>query len=143
MAIAGIALLCPLFAATEGDDAGDKATFQKVCGACHTTTIAGDLKTEAEWAETVANMMSIGAKATDEDFEGVLRYLARNLTKVNVNTAPAAQIAPVLAITEKTAQALVDYRAQNGPFTSLEALKRVPGLEGARLEARKDRIAFR
>src|SRR4051794_36819042 len=99
--------------------------------------MGSDLKTEGEWAETGDNMVSLGAKGTRADFERVLRYLALNLTKVNVNTAAAAQIAPVLAITEKTAQAVVDYRARKGNFAGLEDLKRVPGLDASKLEERK------
>ncbi|HXJ40345.1 MAG TPA: helix-hairpin-helix domain-containing protein, partial [Bryobacteraceae bacterium] len=63
--------------------------------------------------------------------------------RVNVNTATASQIAPVLGVSETVAQGVVDYRARHGSFTSLEELKKVPGIEAARLLARHDRIAFR
>jgi competence ComEA-like helix-hairpin-helix protein len=41
------------------------------------------------------------------------------------------------------AQAVVDYRTAHGNFTTLADLKKVPGIDAARLDARKDRIAFR
>jgi len=137
----GIALAC--VAAAQDDPAGDKAAFQKVCGACHSTTMIADLKTEEEWADTVANMSSVGAKGTEEEFSRVMRYLARNFTKVNVNTASAEQIAPVLVIAVNAAQAVVDYRAAHGEFKTLADLKKVPGLSASALDARQERIAFR
>jgi competence protein ComEA len=123
--------------------AQDDAVFQKICGACHATNMVHDLKTEDEWIETVGNMATLGAKGTDEEFASVLRYLARNFTKVNVNTATAAQIAPVLDIAETSAQAIVEYRMQHGNFASQGDLAKVPGIDATKLESRKDRIAFR
>jgi len=140
---AGIALAILRAQVAAQDDKADKAAFQKVCGACHATTMIADLKTEDEWGETVAHMASLGAKGDDEEFDGVMRYLARNFTKVNVNTAAAEQIAPVLACSVAAAQAVVDYRTAHGNFTTLADLKKVPGIDAARLDARKDRIAFR
>jgi competence protein ComEA len=140
---AGIALLILSATVAAQDDSADKAAFQKVCGACHAITMIGDFKTEDEWGETVAHMASLGAKGTDEEFDGVMRYLARTFTKVNVNTATAEQIAPVLACSPTIAQAVVDYRTAHGNFTTLADLKKVSGIDAGRLDARKDRIAFR
>jgi competence protein ComEA len=103
----------------------------------------GDLKTEPEWIETVENMESIGAKGTEEEFDRVRRYLARNFTRINVNAATAAQIAPVLDITETAAQAVVEYRTKHGDFMNLEDLRKVPELDAAKIEARKQRVVFR
>lgn len=125
------------------EDATDRETFGRVCGACHAATMVSDLKTEPEWVETVDQMIEVGAKGTREDFERVLRYLARNFTRVNVNTASAAQIAPVLDVIDAVAQAVVDYRSRHGKYERLDDLKKIPGLNAARLEERKDRIAFR
>jgi competence protein ComEA len=128
---------------TAADDPADQATFEKVCGACHASTMVSDLRTEPEWVETVDHMIDVGAKGTREDFGRVLRYLAKNLTKVNVNAATAAQIAPVLDVSEVVAQAVVDYRARHGNFGSIEDLKKVPGLDAGKVEGRRERIAFR
>ena len=78
-----------------------------------------------------------------EEFDRVLRYLARNFTKVNVNSADAAQIAPVLGVSEAAAQGVVEFRAQHGNFGNFDDLKKVPGLDSARIDERKQRIAFR
>jgi competence protein ComEA len=136
---------CGLLVCAElcADDAADKATFEKVCGNCHASSMVSDLKTQDEWAETVGNMVSIGAKGTKEQFDAVLRYLAHNFTRVNINTAPASEIAPVLDVTEAVAQTVVDYRTSHGSFTTLDQVKQIPGLDAAKIDARKDRIAFR
>ena len=122
--------------------AADKAAFTTVCGACHATTVVKGMRSEMEWTETVEKMISLGAKGSDEQFDAVMRYLLRNLTKVNVNTAAAAELAPVLDLSDAIAQAVVKYREENGKFKSLDDLKKVPGLNAADLDSRKDRIAF-
>jgi competence protein ComEA len=123
-------------------EVADKAVFETVCGACHTISMVSDMRTEDDWEETVEHMVSLGAKGTDEQFEAVMRFLLRTLTKVNVNTATAAQLPLVLGISEGAARAVVKYRNQHGNFTTIDDLKKVPGIDAAKLEARKDRIAF-
>jgi competence protein ComEA len=123
--------------------AKDSAAFEAVCGRCHPTSMAAGLLSEPEWVETIDIMRGLGAKGTDEQFERLLRHLIRTQTKVNVNTQPAAQIAPVLDISSAAAEAIVKYRNEKGPFKSLEDLQKVPGLNAAKLDDRKERIAFR
>jgi competence protein ComEA len=123
-------------------EAADKADFEAVCGACHTSSMVSDIRTEPEWTDTVEHMVSLGADGTGEQMEAVMRVLLRTLTKVNVNTAPAAQLPLVLDISDTMAQAVVKYRAEHGKFKSLADLKKVPGINPAKLDARKDRVAF-
>jgi competence protein ComEA len=123
--------------------ADDKATFEKVCGNCHAASMVSDLKSMDEWTETVSNMASIGAKATDAEFEAVRRYLTRNFTKVNVNAAQTDEIAQVMDIAESAAQAIVDYRTAHGNFSSVEELKKVAGISAAKIDALKERLALR
>ena len=122
------------------ENAADQAAFNTVCGACHPASAVNGLRTVSEWRETIEHMISIGAKGTDEQFESVVRVLERTLTKVNVNTAPPEEIAPVMDVSDATAQALVKYRAEHGKFKSIEDLKKIPGLDAAKVEAHKDRI---
>lgn len=125
-----------------GGDGADKAAFEAVCGACHPASMASDLRSESDWKDTIDVMVKAGAKATAEQFEGLLRYLRDNLTKVNVNTATAEEIAPVLAVSEATARDIVKRRTGKGNFRTIEELKQLPGVDGAKLDARKDRIVF-
>ena len=122
--------------------AADKADFETVCEACHSASIVSDMRTEGEWRETVEHMVSIGAKGTGEQMEAVMRVLLRTQTKVNVNTATAAQLPLVLDISDATAQAVVKYRARHGHLKTLDDLKKVPGIDAAKLDARKDRVVF-
>lgn len=46
---------------------------------------------------------------------------------VNINTASVAELDAVKGITPKKAAAIVEYREQNGPFKSLDELKKVKG----------------
>jgi len=123
-------------------EAADKADFEAVCGACHTSSMVSDIRTEPEWKDTVELMVSLGADGTGEQMEAVMRVLLRTLTKVNANTAPAAQLALVLDISQANAQTVVKYRAEHGKFKSLADLKKVPGINAAKLDTRKDRVAF-
>ena len=59
-----------------------------------------------------------------------------------MNTATAKEIAPVLAVSESVAEAIVKRRPEKGGYRSLDDLKRLPGVDAAKLEDRKDRIAF-
>jgi len=125
-----------------GGEAADKTAFEAVCGACHPVSMASDLRSESDWKETVDVMVKAGAKGTDEQFAGLLRYLRDNLTKVNVNSATAAEIAPVLAVSEATARDIVKRRTEKGTFRTIEELKQLPGVDAAKLDARKERIVF-
>jgi competence protein ComEA len=87
-------------------------------------------------------MVSLGASGAGEQMEAVMRVLMRTLTRVNVNTAPAAQLPLILDISDATAKAVVKYRSEHGNFKTLDDLKKVPGINAARLDARKDRVVF-
>lgn len=125
-----------------GADSVDTATFRAICGSCHATSLVDGLRTESEWREEVDQMIKIGARGTDEQFARVLRVLARTLTKVNINTSEPRQIAPVLGLDDAAAAAIVKWRTAKGKFRTLEDLKKVPGVDPVKLEARKDRVMF-
>ena len=51
--------------------------------------------------------------------------ISQNLPLVNINTASADELRQQLQISSKTAQAIVSYRQQHGPFTSVDQLLQV------------------
>lgn len=53
---------------------------------------------------------------------------------VNVNTATTAELETLPGIGEVIAQAIVDHRTENGPFTSVDQLLDVTGIGDATLE---------
>ena len=116
----------------------------KVCSGCHSPeSVAGMAKTRDDWAALVGDMVNQGAQGTDEEFTQVVDYLATNFpAKVNVNKAAAQLLVNVLDLSAKEADAVVQYREQNGAFKSLDDVGKVPGVDVKKLEARKARIEF-
>jgi competence protein ComEA len=53
---------------------------------------------------------------------------------INVNTAGATELEALPGVGEVIAQAIVDYRTENGPFTSVDQLLDVSGIGDATLE---------
>ena len=123
--------------AAAGQD--DQAVFQRVCGACHSHTLISDLKSGPEWEETVDNMISQGAKAGASERAAILRHLTRNFTRININSASAAEISQVLDVSESTAQKLIEHR----PYRSMDELLKSAGVSAAQIKGRLNRIAFR
>jgi competence protein ComEA len=60
---------------------------------------------------------------------------------VNVNTATAIELEELPGIGEVIAQAIVDYRTQNGPFASVDQLLDVSGIGDATLEDIRDLVS--
>ena len=52
---------------------------------------------------------------------------------VNINTANATQLTQLPGVGPAIAQKIIDYRAANGPFTSVDDLTKVPGIGAAKL----------
>jgi competence protein ComEA len=48
--------------------------------------------------------------------------------KVNINTAPASELASLPRIGPKVAQRIVDYRTKNGNFKKIEEIMKVQGI---------------
>ncbi|MGY0074430.1 helix-hairpin-helix domain-containing protein [Vibrio proteolyticus] len=77
---------------------------------------------------------SVQAADSAEKYEGI------EIT-VNVNTASAEELATLLSgVGLKKAQAIVDYREQNGGFVSAEQLAEVKGIGPALVEKNRARI---
>ncbi len=48
--------------------------------------------------------------------------------KININIASSKQLAAIKGIGDKKAQAIIDYRQENGVFSSLDGLTKVKGI---------------
>lgn len=59
---------------------------------------------------------------------------------VNVNTAPAVELAQLPGLGPATAERIVEHRRAHGPFTSLEALLDVPGIGPATLDGMRPHL---
>lgn len=63
-------------------------------------------------------------------------------SRINVNTASAAQLDTLPGIGEVLSQRIVDYRTKNGFFHSLDDLRKVQGISASEIEKIKDLIVF-
>jgi len=89
-------------------------------------------------------MVQRGAEGTDDELYQVVQYLTRNIKtapKINVNKADVKALQGGLGLTAKEAEALVAAREKT-EFKSIEDLKRVPGIDPAKIQARKSLLAF-
>lgn len=125
-------------------DGPGKDVFEMTCGVCHEVdTAIGTRRTSADWQLVIDAMINRGAIASQDEFKAILAYLTKHFVVVNVNKADAEEIAKVLEVPVPVAGAIVKQRTEQGPFASLEELKKVPGLDAKGLEDRKVRVAFK
>lgn len=59
---------------------------------------------------------------------------ASSQQKVNLNTADAETLQQVKGIGPKRAEAIVQYRAKNGPFASIDDLTHIKGIGAKRIK---------
>ncbi|AIF66857.1 hypothetical protein GZ22_09545 [Terribacillus saccharophilus] len=62
--------------------------------------------------------------------------------KININQADSEELTELNGIGEAKAQAIITFREENGPFTSIEQLTEVPGIGEKSLENMKDQISL-
>lgn len=126
-------------AAALAQSGADKATFEKVCGSCHTVTLISDVKSLPEWEETVDLMIERGARASTAERAAVLRWLAHDYSRTNVNQAPAKELIEVLGIEPANAGGVIGHR----PYHSFPELISLNPTCAKQLERHKDRIVFK
>jgi competence protein ComEA len=120
------------------------AELPKVCGLCHQAERAAAVRLTREGGEgVIADMIARGARGTDEEFAAVLDYLSKNFLgeaarPLNINRATNIELESVAGLTRKEAAALIEWRKQVGVCKSLEDLKKAPGVDYKKIEARKD-----
>jgi competence protein ComEA len=124
-----------------------KDTLIRVCSTCHSPdNVIANGQDRAGWENTITKMADFGAVATDDEFTEILDYLVKNFPAstgpINVNKASATQMESGLGLSTAEAAAVVEYRKKNGDFKSIDDLKKVPDVDGKKLDAKKDRLAF-
>ena len=128
-------------------DGPGKATMERICGGCHGPEIVlGKKLTRDGWSQIVMNMIQRGAQGTDDDFADIVDYLTNTVSveaaKINVNKATAAQLQKGLDLSDKDADAILQYRQANGDFKTVDDLKKVPGIDTAKIDAKKAKLSF-
>src|ERR1044071_3319268 len=143
--MAAVALALPVWLAAQAElaDAPAKETVKKICGNCHEIdTVIGMRRTKIAWQQTTDEMVSRGAEGTGEEMAAVVEYLTTWFGKINVNTAPAADLEKTLGLAAKEAQAIAAYRERNGTIKNFEELEKVPGVDPEKLRQKRSLIAF-
>jgi competence protein ComEA len=99
---------------------------------------------QPEWQEIINSMIERGAEVnTEEEFYAIAEHLAEHLgPTLNVNTAGAADLALFFWIPGEPAAAIVDDRAKNGPLQTADDLRKVPGVDFAKIEPARDSLTF-
>ena len=63
-------------------DGAGKELVMNVCTQCHDLVrVTSKRRTKEEWSDTVDKMAARGAKASDEEFDTIVTYLAKNFGK--------------------------------------------------------------
>lgn len=118
----------------------------KICLRCHGAGNFRQKRLDKDgWEDKVADMVDRGAAISDKESAVIVAYLTRTFgpgARINVNTAPFAEIKAILALTPKETQAFLDFRQQKGGFKAMAELGKIPGVPAEKIEAKKDRIAF-
>ena len=125
-----------------------QAETAKLCIGCHEVGKSVSLRQDKDgWSTTLVKMVGFGMKATDAEFRTVLAYLAEHfpadaIPPLNVNKARAIQFESRLSLKRSEAAKIIRYRKNNGDFKSIEDLKKVPGIDLAKIEAKQDSLVF-
>jgi competence protein ComEA len=123
-----------------------RQTLVKVCGECHGYEGIRKLRmSKDDWDQKISDMVVNGAKGTNEELADVLDYLTKTFgpdSKIWVNTAPFSELKAILKLSNEETDALIAYRTKSGPFKSWQDVAKAPGVDPAKVEAAKDKMAF-
>jgi len=120
----------------------------RLCSQCHSANIIlANGQSREGWEETITKMVRLGAHGNDEDFTDIADYLTANfpasaVKKIFVNKATEQEFSLTLGISLDQAKAIVDYRDKMKGFNTLDDMKKVPGIDAAKLDANKDKLIF-
>jgi DNA uptake protein ComE-like DNA-binding protein len=127
-------------------DAPGREQVVRVCAGCHEPQRVAALRlTRGGWEDVVAKMVTLGAKASDEELKVITDYLAEQFRgeaakPLNLNTASSVELESVAALLRKEAAAWIAHRTKNGPCKSLDDLKKVAGVPFKKIDERRDRL---
>lgn len=129
-------------------DGPGKLDTQKLCSQCHEISRSISVRQDrAGWQGVMSKMSTLGMKGSDQELQAAFEYLvshypADEVPKLNINTAEAVDIESALTLRRSQASAVIAYREKHGAFKTIDDLKKVPGLDPAKIEAKKDRLIF-
>jgi len=140
------AMLASSAVAGQLPDGPGKQETVRLCGACHEAERAAALRLTREgWQDTVARMVDLGMKGTDDEIGKVVDYLAEHFKgeaprPLNLNRATAVELESIVGLLRKESAAWIAYRTKVGPCKTLDDLKKVEGVPFKKIEDRRDRL---
>ena len=121
-----------------------KAEVLKVCGGCHQAERSASVRLTREgWEGVITDMIQRGAKGSDDEFNAILQYLSTHFLgdaprPLNINRATSVDLESIAGLTRKESAAVLAWLDKVGICKSLDEMKKVPGLDYKKIEARKD-----
>ena len=91
--------------------------------------------------ERFTGLAAVYAQSRPDYPTAILDYLDTHYSLIMVNTAPAKELATKLDVPAEVAAAIVSAR-ESAKIASIDELKKIPGIDAAKLDARKDRLIF-
>lgn len=124
-------------------DGAGRQDLLKVCSGCHDAEIVlSHLQTPSEWTETFQKMVDVGAEASGDEWRAIEQYIDANLALIAINKSPASELQLTMSVSPDVAAAIVTHRQENGPFKSIDDVKKVAGVDAAKIDGWKKRFAF-
>lgn len=124
-------------------DGPGKDVTVRSCGTCHEARRAASTRlTRAGWAAVIDSMIGRGALIAESEVPVVLDYLSTHFLgeaaqPININTAPQIDFESAVGLLRREAAAVIRYRERHGRFTSIDDLKRIPGVDPRKIEKRR------
>ena len=101
---------------------------------------AGGFAAGAE--QDAINLATLLEDGEQIDVPGIVSNSHINAGRININTATVDELDALPGIGPTTAQAIVEYRQQNGDFTSVQGIQDVPGVGPSTYDRIKDYITI-
>jgi competence protein ComEA len=127
-------------------ESAGKDVFVSVCSLCHAPTAPmGKQWTKAQWETKVTEMLQEEPDVTPQERAAILGYLSENFKpggKIYINKAGAKDLETALELSAGQAEAIFRYREETGGFKTVDDLKKVPGVDAAKIDAKKSLLEF-
>jgi competence ComEA-like helix-hairpin-helix protein len=140
--------LSSLAAMAQLPDGQGMAETGKTCVGCHEVERSVSLRQDKDgWNRTITKMVGFGMKAKEADLAVIADYLAKfypadALPPINVNTCTAVELESRFSMRRSQASAFLAHREKVGSFKTFADLKKAPGIDPDKVEAKKTEIIF-
>jgi hypothetical protein len=119
-----------------------------LCKSCHEIERSISLRQDKDgWNATITKMVGFGMKAADADLAIIADYLAKNypadaIPPINVNKASAIELESRFSMKRSESAAFLAHRDKIGKFKTFADLKKAPGIDPEKVDAKKSQIVF-